>query len=49
MFCRACSYRSRFVAQPEDIIRCPKCDREMVRQDVAWAHIEGKLPPKDAA
>jgi transcription initiation factor IIE alpha subunit len=37
-FCRnmLCGHRGRFVAQPEEKIRCPKCDREMRRQDVGW-------------
>jgi hypothetical protein len=37
-FCRniLCGHRGRFVAEPEDIILCPKCDRPMVRRDVAW-------------
>jgi len=41
-FCRnmLCGHRGRFVAKEEEPIRCPKCDRDMVRQDVAWS----KLP-----
>ena len=40
-FCRnpLCGHRGRFVAQEEEKIRCPKCDREMVRQDVAWSKV----------
>ena len=41
-FCRnmLCGHRGRFVAQPEEKISCPKCDRLMVRQDVEWAKKE---------
>ena len=37
-FCRnmLCGHRGRFVAEEKDTIRCPKCDREMRRQDVGW-------------
>ena len=52
-FCRnmLCGHRGRFVAKEEDIIRCPKCDREMTRQDVAWAKASTVTwnPPKGAA
>jgi transcription initiation factor IIE alpha subunit len=50
-FCRnmLCGHRGRFVAQPEEKIRCPKCDRDMTRQDVGWAKIEGKMPGKEGA
>lgn len=37
-FCRVCSYRGQFVAKPEEEIRCPKCDKSIMRrQDVEWA------------
>jgi len=48
-FCRSCGHRGRFIAQEKDIIRCPKCDRDMTRQDVAWAKVEGKMPGKEEA
>ena len=49
-FCRnmLCGHRGRFVAQEKDIIRCPKCDREMVRQDTNWMKV-AEHTPKDAA
>jgi transcription initiation factor IIE alpha subunit len=35
-FCRTCAYRGQFVAKPEEEIRCPKCDKAIMRrQDVS--------------
>lgn len=49
-FCRypLCGHYSRFVAKEEDVVKCPKCDRPMVRQDVAWVKVGGNIPPKGA-
>ena len=42
MFCRACGYRSLFVAEMERDIECPQCHDHgrnkaiMRRQDITW-------------
>lgn len=43
-FCRACSYRGRFVVPVDVEIECPECRKRyvttiMVRQDVEWTKV----------
>ena len=40
-FCRypLCGHRAQFVAKKEEKIRCPKCDRDMQRQDTSWSRV----------
>ena len=47
-FCRSCSYRGLFVAEPEREVECPQCRKRYVttimrRQDVEWLHVDGAM------
>jgi hypothetical protein len=52
-FCRnaKCGHFGQFISAPDTVILCPRCDRPMVRQDVAWTKVPTGTwdTPKDAA